>query len=113
MIETFAEYGTAAAKTAKVLPEGLTGLSYGSLGLSEEQGEVAGKIKRLIRDGDGTFDSRRDGEIIAAEIGDCLWYLWFLSTVIGIPLEQIATDNISKLADRLERGVISGEGDNR
>jgi NTP pyrophosphatase (non-canonical NTP hydrolase) len=48
-----------------------------------------------------------------AEIGDVLWYVARLADELGIDLEEIATYNMNKLLDRLNRGVIQGSGDNR
>ena len=50
---------------------------------------------------------------LKAEIGDVLWYVARLSDELGIDLEEIATYNMNKLLDRLNRGVIQGNGDNR
>jgi NTP pyrophosphatase (non-canonical NTP hydrolase) len=81
---------------------------YLTLGLCSEAGEVAGKFKKIIRD--GTEINRDD---IKAEVGDCLWYLAMLATELGIDLDDIAEANIEKLGSRLRRGVIGGSGDNR
>ena len=80
---------------------------YPALGLAAEAGEVANKVKKILRDGD--FDRKA----IADEIGDCLWYIAALCRDLNIDMQQIADNNIKKLKDRLERGVISGSGDDR
>ena len=85
---------------------------YCSLGLNEEAGEVAGKVKRSIRDDEGELRPERIKEI-AIELGDTLWYLALAADAIGVPLHRIAEMNIEKLTDRKERNVIKGEGDNR
>ena len=85
---------------------------YPTLGLVNEAGEVAGKIKKIFRDKDGVI-SEADGEALKSELGDVLWYLTQICTELDLSLEEVASQNITKLFDRLERGVISGEGDVR
>ncbi|MDD3159580.1 MAG: nucleoside triphosphate pyrophosphohydrolase family protein [Candidatus ainarchaeum sp.] len=82
------------------------------LGLCDESGEVAGKIKKLYRDRNGILDEEYKKEI-AKELGDVLWYLSLLSTKLDFSLEDIAKMNIEKLANRQERNQLKGNGDNR
>lgn len=85
---------------------------YPTLGLCGEAGEVADKIKKVIRDRDGAFTP----EVITAlqlELGDVLWYVAQLATELGLDLEQVARANLDKLASRAARNVISGDGDQR
>ena len=90
----------------------ITGVYYCALGASGEAGEIANKVKKLIRDDGGTLNLEKC-KAISFEIGDALWYLSNLSQEIGFSLEQIAEENISKLASRKQRGEIHGQGDNR
>ena len=85
---------------------------YPGFGLSSEAGEVAGKIKQVLRDKRGFFDDNSKLEL-AKEIGDCLWYCNALANDIGYSLESIMELNIQKLESRKERNVIHGSGDNR
>ena len=85
---------------------------YPTLGLAGEAGEVADKVKKVLRDKDGFFDERTK-ESIKLELGDVLWYIAQLSSELGFDLEQVARSNIEKLASRSLRGRISGEGDDR
>ena len=85
---------------------------YPTLGLANEAGEVAGKVKKVLRDSNGDFSDENKLKI-ADEIGDVLWYMAALADDLGIPLEEIAKMNITKLTDRRNRGVIHGSGDNR
>ena len=86
--------------------------TYPVLGLLGEAGEVADKLKKVIRDGDGLLtDPVRDA--VAKELGDVLWYLAVLSYELDYDLNTIAQNNLDKLASRKARGVISGSGDNR
>ena len=85
---------------------------YPTLGLNGEAGEVADKVKKVIRDNNGQFDDEKKLEI-AKELGDVLWYIATLAYEIGYNLDQIAEINYRKLQSRKERGMISGNGDNR
>ncbi len=85
---------------------------YPALGLTGEAGEVADKVKKVIRDNHGLFDDKQKVEI-AKELGDVLWCIAAMSNDLGYDLDTIANMNIAKLSSRKERGVIGGEGDNR
>jgi NTP pyrophosphatase (non-canonical NTP hydrolase) len=85
---------------------------YPTLGLVNEAGEVAGKIKKVFRDKEGQI-SEETREALKAELGDVLWYIAQVATELDLSLDQIAEYNIAKLYDRLERGTIKGDGDNR
>src|SRR6266567_632298 len=85
---------------------------YPTLGLVNEAGEVAGKIKKIFRDKGGTFGDA-DRAALQAELGDVLWYLAQVATELDLSLQDIANANLTKLFDRLERGKIQGDGDNR
>mgnify|MGYP001167807077 FL=1 len=98
------QYQKQAAETA-IYPKNKA-LEYLALGLVGEAGEVANKIKKVIRDGTSPNNVRD-------ELGDALWYLAMLSTEIGYSLDTIADKNLWKLANRKERNVLGGSGDNR
>ena len=85
---------------------------YPTLGLVNEAGEFAGKIKKIFRDKGGEF-SQEDKEALKGELGDVLWYLTQICTNLGFTLEDVAEANLDKLFSRLERGKIQGDGDNR
>ena len=87
------------------------GLVYTALGLAGESGEVAEKVKKLIRDEDDKSGNFEDA--VASELGDVLWYLANLASEIGMTLEEIAILNTQKLQDRKARGVLKGSGDDR
>lgn len=110
----FREYQEAAASTA-IYPGAGTqswpAISYLGLGLGET-GEVQGKLKKIIRDDNGVItDERR--EALRGELGDVLWYLANLCSELDLGLEDVAEDNLEKLAGRKARGVLTGSGDNR
>jgi NTP pyrophosphatase (non-canonical NTP hydrolase) len=85
---------------------------YPTLGLTNEAGEVAGKIKKVFRDKDGII-GEAEREALKGELGDVLWYLAQLCTELDLSLEDVAAHNLEKLFSRLERGKIGGDGDNR
>lgn len=111
MTITFKEYEDF-AKTTAIYPRA-SALSYPALGLCGEAGEVAEKIKKLIRDG------KLDPAEVHKEIGDVLWYLSALCRDLSevydgdFSLSKAAEVNRQKLMDRQNRGVLSGSGDNR
>ena len=107
----FTEYQQKAKNTAKYPIIG-HGVIYPTLGLTNEAGEVAGKIKKVFRDKDGII-SDETREALKAELGDVLWYLSQTATELGLSLNEIAEYNIAKLLDRQARGKIRGDGDNR
>jgi NTP pyrophosphatase (non-canonical NTP hydrolase) len=107
----FSEYQQKARQTAKYPVIG-DGVIYPTLGLTNEAGEVAGKIKKIFRDKGGVI-SAADREALKAELGDVLWYLAQVATELGLSLVEIADGNIEKLLDRQARGKIQGDGDDR
>jgi NTP pyrophosphatase (non-canonical NTP hydrolase) len=107
----FSEYQTKARRTAGYPTIGHR-VIYPTLGLANEAGEVAGKVKKIFRDKEGVF-SETEKEALKAELGDVLWYIAQVATELGLSLDEIAEYNIAKLLDRLERGKIKGDGDNR
>jgi len=86
-------------------------LTYVGLGLGEA-GEVQGKIKKLIRDCAGGIPQDKK-EAVLDELGDLLWYMAGVCTVLGADLSEVAQNNLNKLQSRKERGVLHGSGDNR
>jgi len=85
---------------------------YPTLGLINEAGEVAGKIKKIFRDRNGEI-TEADRQALKDELGDVLWYLTQICTNLGLTLEEVAEANLDKLFSRQARGVIGGDGDKR
>ncbi len=108
---TFEEYQKLSRKTA-IYPNKDNNFVYPTLGLAGESGEVAEKIKKILRDNKGVADDSRKQEL-QKELGDVLWYVSQLATELGLSLDEIASLNIDKLYSRFDRNKISGEGDNR
>lgn len=85
---------------------------YPALGMCGEAGEVADKVKKILRDNNSEFTPEKKAEI-AKEIGDVLWYCATLANDLGYTLQQIAEMNYEKLRSRQLRGKLGGSGDNR
>ncbi len=105
------DYQTLALRTANP-KEKKNELFHLLLGLCGEAGEIAEKSKKIIRDHDSDF-SKFDTDDLTKELGDVLWHVAVIADYFDITLEKIGDTNIKKLASRLERGTISGSGDNR
>lgn len=86
---------------------------YTTLGLTGEAGEIANKIKKILRDSEEDQVTREEAHIIAGELGDVLWYVAMLAHELGFELEYIANRNLDKLENRKLRGVLQGSGDTR
>ncbi|MFA5178295.1 MAG: nucleoside triphosphate pyrophosphohydrolase family protein [Candidatus Paceibacterota bacterium] len=108
---TFEEYQIEARKTA-IYPNKDNNFIYPTLGLAGEAGEVAEKIKKVLRDNQGIVSEEKKIEI-TKELGDVLWYVANLSQELGISLEEVAQKNIEKLKSRQQRDELHGSGDNR
>ena len=99
------------AKTTAIYPA-THKILYPALGLAGEAGEVANKVKKLIRDGEDTMPHDWK-EQLASEIGDVLWYCAALASDLDMSLGVIATQNKDKLEARLKKGTLQGSGDKR
>lgn len=104
------EFQRQALQTA-IYPQELRTI-YPLIGITGETGEVAEKVKKVIRDRNGIF-SKSDRLKIAKELGDVLWYLSVLANDLGYSLDEVAALNIEKIRSRNERGKLHGNGDNR
>ena len=85
---------------------------YPTLGLVGEAGEVAEKVKKVIRDKKGVFDDESK-KGLKKELGDVLWYVSNICTEFNFSLDDIALQNLEKLKLRAAKGKISGSGDDR
>ncbi len=100
------------ARTTALYPNVGDNLIYPTLGLTGEAGEVADKVKKVLRDHEGVFDEVVRKSIML-ELGDVLWYVAQLSSELGFDLEEVASSNLKKLASRADRGRLGGDGDTR
>ena len=88
---------------------------YPVLGLVSESGEVADKIKKIVRDTDNDLyrlPSTTKIEVMK-ELGDCLWYIALIADELQYDLSEVAEINLNKLSSRRERNQLKGSGDNR
>lgn len=79
-------------------------------GLVSEAGEVSGVLKKHYR---GDYDFLEARIKMRKEIGDVLWYVSELCTHLFFTMDEVMDENIQKLRDRYNRGVIKGSGDDR
>lgn len=105
----FNEYQQQARKTAIYPQQGnLGGLIYATLGLAGEAGELANKVKKILRDG-----AHPDDLGLKDELGDVLWYVAQVATELDADLDWVVTNNILKLENRKTAGTLKGSGDER
>ena len=105
------EYQVKTNETATYPKDGINGLLYVSLGCAGEAGEIANKVKKILRG-----DHELTPEVCLAilnEVGDVLWYLAQIAEVLNVDLDAIAIMNLAKLKKRKEQNKIMGEGDYR
>ena len=107
----FKTYQIKARETAQYPNLGSNNI-YPTLGLVGEAGEVAEKVKKVIRDKNGLFDEDSKNSI-KKELGDVLWYISNLCNEFGFSLDDVALQNLEKLKLRAAKGKISGSGDER
>ena len=99
------------------------GITYATLGLCGEAGELANHIKKLIRDSgmpadhdvqiDDQYMTEDMRSSLVLEAGDILWYLANFCNDIGFSLSEVAEMNLEKLRRRKENGTLTGSGDYR
>ncbi len=110
---TFKNYQNKAIHTLLYPGSGeIQGLLYVALGLNGEAGEVAEKVKKILRDNKSEVDSARREDLIL-EAGDVLWYIAGLCHELGVSLEEVAKRNVEKLDNRHKKGTLQGSGDHR
>ena len=85
---------------------------YPTIGLNGEAGEVAEKIKKIIRDNNGIFDVDHKEDILK-ELSDVIWYVWAIATDMGYTLEDVLNAGVQKISKRQLTNTIHGNGDNR
>ncbi len=110
-IENFDRYQQESRKTWNVIPMNHS-IVYPTMGMVNEAGEVAGKVKKIFRDHGGEI-TEEDRQALKKELGDVLWYLAQICTELDLSLQEVAEANLIKLFSRLERGQIRGDGDER
>lgn len=109
---TLDEYQKQALVTAVFSDDDFKDLAHWVFGINGEAGEIAEKIKKIIRDKNGVV-GEDDKQELVKEMGDVLWYLAVLAKHLGYDFEEVGQRNIIKLRDRQKRNMIGGSGDNR
>ena len=87
-------------------------ITFCSVALAEEAGEVCGKVKRIQRDHDGEITPEVRTAILA-ELGDVLFCVMRSAASIGVTGEEVMRRSYEKMQDRKRRGVQHGSGDDR
>lgn len=100
------------ARTTARYPDVGANPIYPTLGLCGEAGEVADKVKKVLRDRGGVFEPLVV-EDLALELGDVLWYVSQLASELGLELDDVAQANLAKLEGRARRQTLGGSGDHR
>ena len=103
---------TAVYRTTSAITPDTALLAYVVMGLVGEAGEVANKVKKIIRDNDGVITDEKKHELID-ELGDVFWYLAQCAEKLDTDLSTIATQNLNKLAERKKKNTLQGSGDGR
>ncbi len=93
------EYQHLALRTAGQHGDGERTLIYTTLGLNGEAGEVAELVKKAFFHG-----HELPREQLKHELGDVLWYVAVLAWTMGWDLDEVAQENIAKLARRYPEG---------
>lgn len=104
----FDTYQQQARRTARTDLDFNTRLAVAALGLVGEAGEAADSIKKHLGQGHA-LDTLR----ILGEMGDVLWYLAELATVLDADLSAVARLNQAKLAARYRDAFSVDESVNR
>ena len=85
---------------------------YPVLGLNGEAGEVADKVKKVLRDNNGIFGGQIKQDILR-ELADTLWYIWATVDDMGYTLSDVFEAGVKKVKERQETNTIHGSGDDR
>lgn len=99
------------ANTTAIYPESAA-LTYPTLGLAGEAGEICNKVKKIIRDEGGALSEDKK-QALVDELGDVMWYVAAIAKDLKVALDDVARRNLDKLASRKQRGTLGGSGDNR
>lgn len=95
---TLDQYQELAMRTAKPM-EFQMALIHGALGLTSDAGEAATEVKSHV-----VYGKPLNGEALAKELGDVLWFVTYTAWTLGMDLEEIANINIDKLRARYPDG---------
>lgn len=107
----FDEYQRKCKQTA-IYPNIGKNFIYPTIGLMGEAGEIANKVKKVIRDDKSKLRKEKVKEL-SSEVGDVMWYVAQLCTELGLKLSDVVKGNVEKLSYRAKENKIKGSGDNR
>lgn len=79
------------------------GLIYAGLGLAGETGEVVEKVKKIVRDKEGSY-SIEDRDYLMLELGDVLWYVAKFCNELELSMDDVLLANVDKINDRRVNG---------
>ena len=104
------EYQELAMHTAPygIFDSYMDALDNAALGMCGESGEFADIVKKHIYQGHGI-----EGQHLARELGDVMWYVAMGAQAIGYSLEEIMKLNIEKLNARYPEGFDAERSQNR
>lgn len=85
---------------------------YAATGLAGEAGEVANKVKKILRDNAGVVDDEVRHKVLG-ELGGVAWYLNAAAEEFDLRIEDVLNYNYDQITDRQARDVIRGDGDDR
>lgn len=109
MSYTFQRYQQDAYRTAaNAVDDKEMHLLLWSLALCGEAGEFGNKIKKIFGHG-----HKLDKDELADELGDVLWYISAIATLLDVDLSTIAIRNIEKLLRRYPDGFSQERSVNR
>lgn len=84
---TFNQYQLVSRQTA-IYPDLGRNFIYPTLGLAGEAGEVAEKVKKILRDKGGVVDAEARQQL-GKELGDVLWYVAQLATEFSLDRKSV------------------------
>jgi len=105
---TFDLYQELAARTINKDITNNEALSLFALGLGGEAGEAIDIIKKHLFHGHSLDKNKMTGEL-----GDLMWYVAGMARQLGIPLHEVAVQNIDKLKRRYPDGFSNEASINR
>lgn len=122
MLNLIGEVGEAAEKMASAMSDGVW---HDIMERFVFEATFYGQVAKVVRKSpehkeaiharesfDIAFTDEQKAEL-SKELGDIMWQLNGLMTVLGLSAEDVAQQNLDKLASRQDRNVIDGNGDNR
>ena len=98
-------------RVSKIYPKNRI-IEYPVLGMCGETGEVAEKVKKVIRDNHNKYDTATKAAILK-ELGDVLWYLVAAAQDLGYTFDDVIENNMTKVNNRIVTNTQHGKGDNR